>query len=120
VSKTLLRAATKPPFRNRQHSAKEERQYIADLVSTDADGYCYLDCLRAAPQNLDEPSDFIVLLQKHKAIIELGLKEHATDTHTLEKFTWLRAKHNKVVDRLSSPILKTYGFKKGDLRIVPV
>lgn len=119
VSEDLLKAAVNPPFRKRDHSAKEELQYIADLVSTDNDGYHYLDCLRAAPQNLDEPGDFLTLLQKHKALIEAGLKEHAGDPHTLDKFIWLSAKHKKAVKALSPHVLEGYGFKKTDLFIRP-
>ena len=106
------------------HDLDEELGYIRHMITRAEDGVWFIDYLRHADLEMDEPSMYCDLLEKHKRSI-LSLAEVLDRTGRLSsvamKVSWLSRYHNDIVTDLSDSYvaygLPTRGTFDSDRRI---
>jgi len=85
-------------LRKQDHGIKEELQHVDRLLRVDADGKRFIDYLRASESEFDDPASYFLFLESHAALVRGKLA--TTTGRVREKFKWLAAYHNSVVDDL--------------------
>jgi hypothetical protein len=94
------------------HSPKDELGYVGSLLGRDSDGIHYVDYIKGAYEELDEPElGFPLYLFKISEIIKNGINHHNPSVRI--KYTWLREKYNEVVIP-SKKSAKTFDFEDPD------
>lgn len=85
-------------LRKQDHRLEEELRYVDRLLRVDADGKRFIDYLVASESEFDDPASYFLFLESHAALVRGKL---ATATGRVrEKFEWLAAYHNSVVEDL--------------------
>jgi hypothetical protein len=82
----------------REHDPLTELGYIRELLRQDADGLWFVDYLKAASTELDEPALYPEFLEEHRSLVEKRLGEHLTLDRASRAATWLWSYHNQVVE----------------------
>jgi hypothetical protein len=59
------------------------------------------------------------IAEEHGDLIRRGLKRSARDARLAEKYEWLRAYHNEVVEEVDEAILAKVGSSKLVLKVEP-
>lgn len=101
VDPRLLRETEQNPLlRDPDHSVPVELGYIRKLLRTDADGLWFVDYLRAFATEVDEPSQYINLLERHRYLIQRGIELTPKLTSTSRAWIWLWSYHNRVLEEI--------------------
>lgn len=85
-------------LRKQDHDLEEELRYVDRLLRVDADGTRFIDYLGASESEFDDPASYFLFLQSHAELVR-GKLGGTTGT-VREKFEWLAAYHNSVVEDL--------------------
>lgn len=85
-------------LRKQDHDLEEELRYVDRLLRVDADGKRFIDYLGASESEFDDPAGYFVFLECHAELVRGKLA--ATSGRVREKFEWLAAYHNSIVDEL--------------------
>jgi hypothetical protein len=72
------------------HDRDTELQAVTDLLRRDCDGEYFVDYLRVVESEMNDPTQYAGFLEKHKEIIEKGLRRYKANTSVLPKYKWLR------------------------------
>lgn len=83
-------------LRNQDHHLEEEVRYVANLLRVDADGSRFIDYLAGSEGEFDDPAGYLLFLKSHAELVRGKLA--ATTGRVREKFEWLAAYHNSVVE----------------------
>lgn len=105
-----------PALRLWSHKPNEELKYVKDLIKLDSDGYYYIDYLRAMVTEV-EPEDYFNFLIHHRNNIKENLSRFKSDSHTLEKYAWLKDYHNSSINEMNIGFFKSFGSAKSKLKI---
>lgn len=85
-------------LRKQDHRLEEELRYVDRLLRIDADGKRFIDYLAASESEFDDTSGYFLFLGSHAELVRGKLA--TTKDRVREKFEWLAAYHNSVVDDL--------------------
>lgn len=85
-------------LRSQDHDLEEELLYVDRLLRVDADGQRFINYLGASEPEFDHPADYFLFLKSHAELVRGRLA--TTTGRVREKFEWLAAYHNSVVDEL--------------------
>lgn len=85
-------------LRKQDHRLEEELRYVDRMLRIDADGKRFIDYLAASESEFDDPSGYFLFLDSHAELVRAKLA--TTTARVREKFEWLGAYHNSVVDDL--------------------
>ena len=87
------------------HTKHEEMGYLSELVKSDEAGLLYINYLHAIKTEMEDYTDYLRFLQRHKQLIKEG-SSVARTREVKMKYTWLKEYHNKqVADEMNtSPI----------------
>lgn len=80
------------------HSTEEEAEYVDRLLRTDTDGARFIDYLAAGEGEFDHLGGYMEFLDSHAMLVREKLG--ATNGRVREKFEWLAAYHNSVVEQI--------------------
>jgi hypothetical protein len=83
-------------LRKQDHDLEEELHYVDRLLRVDVDGTRFVDYLGASESEFDDPAGYFLFLQSHAELVRGKLA--ATTDRVREKFEWLAAYHNSVVE----------------------
>jgi hypothetical protein len=81
------------------HQISDEVAELLQLLRRDADGVWFVDFLHAALEEVDEPSLYGRLLDKHKKSVEQALRTRKKLDDVAIKVLWAARYHNQVLDR---------------------
>lgn len=102
------------------HDLDEELAYLRTMISQAEDGVWFIDYLRDAHREMDEPGEYCDLLERHKRGI-LALARQLDRTGRLSslamKVSWLTRYHNNTVSTISDSYLSTMGYARDSLSI---
>jgi hypothetical protein len=87
-------------LRKQDHRLDEELSYVDRLLCVDADGKRFIDYLGASESEFDDPSRYFLFIDSHAKLVRGKLA--TTTGRVREKFEWLAAYHNRVVEDLQS------------------
>jgi hypothetical protein len=79
------------------HDRDTELQAVKDLLRRDCDGEYFVDYLRVVESELNDPSQYVGFLDKHRELIEKGLRRYKTNASVLPKYKWLREYHRQTI-----------------------
>ncbi|MFQ6755537.1 hypothetical protein V6Z72_14420 [Cereibacter sphaeroides] len=85
-------------LRMQQHCLQEEIHYVDRLLRVDKDGKHFIDYLVASETEFDSPASYFLFLERHAILVRTNLA--TTTTRVREKFEWLAAYHNSVVENI--------------------
>jgi len=85
-------------LRKQDHRLEEELRHVDRLLRVDADGKRFIDYLAASESEFDDPASYFLFLERHAELVREKLA--TTTARVREKFEWLAAYHNSVVDDL--------------------
>jgi hypothetical protein len=80
------------------HAFEDEIGYVRHCLRLDADGFWFVDYLKAAEGECDSHDGYFALLYEHKHLIESELGAHRPGSREVQKLIWLATYHNRVVD----------------------
>lgn len=83
--------------RDEPYRRDDQVEVIKSFLASDDDGNCYIDYLRVALYESDDPA---WVLKKHNELINRRLKLFADNPPIREKYEWLRQYHDKVAEDL--------------------
>jgi hypothetical protein len=99
VDPDLLRELKAAPFRAREHGAREELQYIMNLISVDGE-YAYLDYFKGIASNNDGDQQLFDFVEKHRDLVRKGLGENEGKPAIIRKYRWMEQRHREFVRTL--------------------
>lgn len=85
-------------LRKQDHRLEEELHYVDRLLRIDADGKRFIDYLAASESEFDDLASYFIFLKSHADLVRVKLA--TTTARVREKFEWLAAYHNSVVDNI--------------------
>jgi hypothetical protein len=97
-TKPLIRAFEDARLRKQDHDLEEELRYVDRLLRVDVDGTRFVDYLGASESEFDDPAGYFLFLRSHAELVRGKLA--ATTGRVREKFEWLAAYHNSVVENV--------------------
>ena len=100
-----------PRLRSQSHTTEFGFDEINSLLAIGDDGTRYIDYLRAAEGNLDDPGLYFDFLDRHATILRSNL-QLKLDRRTKRKFIWLMKYHNSVVDEWRERTGKSEEFRQ--------
>jgi hypothetical protein len=92
-------------FKSRDHTSRQEREYLESLLEKDSDGMYYIDYFFKTQSELDDPEyDFPAYIENLGAIIRKGLmgSTHHTKADLRIKYSWMRERYNRMVEVASN------------------
>lgn len=102
------------------HELEQELAYLRTMISRAEDGVWFIDYLREADRDLDEPGMYCDLLERHKHAI-LAVSNTLDRTGRLSslamKMSWLARYHNDTVTAISDSYLAAMGYDRDSLSI---
>lgn len=102
------------------HTREQDREYLYSLLRQDTDGVWFVDYLRGAKEEADDPPcGYFEFLARHKQFIEAAVARlpHELGPVAL-KYGWLIRYHNEVVGEIDpGQLLRICGIKVADLLI---
>jgi hypothetical protein len=120
VDPGLLRRAEKDrSLGATHHSVEQDRDYIFSLLKEDSDGIWFVDYLRGARDEVDDPPcGYVDFLVAHKAFISKAIADIRDLNSVAQKYAWLISYHNSAVSELNAAAVKEQcGRTIGDLSI---
>jgi hypothetical protein len=81
------------------HDPDTDAGYMKDMLKKDADGKLFVDYLRVAAGELDDPSAFPAYMLNLSGFIDKQLAEFADTPSVREKYEWLRQYHNHTLKK---------------------
>lgn len=101
------------------HDLDEELAYLRTMISQAEDGVWFIDYLRDAHREMDEPDMYSDLLERHKRGILTA--QQLDDTGRLSslamKVSWLARYHNNTIGTISDSYLSEMGYARDSLSI---
>lgn len=120
ISHSILHALQSELLVQSQDTLEEEIEYIKGLLQCGDDGVWWVDYLRAAHGEMDEPDCYPEYLLKHKQGI-LSQNGEVSALGTLSaaahKMSWLATYHNQVVSEIDDSYLEERGADRSTLII---
>ena len=92
-------------FKSKDHTSKQELEYVESLLERDSDGMYYVDYFYKAQSELDDPNyDFPAYIQNLGEVIRKGLmgSSHHSKADLRVKYSWMRERYNKMVEKVTS------------------
>lgn len=92
-------------FKSKDHTSKQELEYVESLLERDSDGMYYVDYFYKAQSELDDPQyDFPAYIQNLGEIIRKGLmgSSHHSKADLRVKYSWMRERYNNMVEKVTS------------------
>ncbi|WP_027056359.1 hypothetical protein [Mesorhizobium erdmanii] len=83
-------------LRKQDHGLEEELRYVDRLLRLDRDGTRFINYLGASESEFDDPASYFLFLENHAELVRRKLA--ATTGRVRDKFEWLAAYHNSVVE----------------------
>lgn len=83
-------------LRMQDHRLEEELHYVDRLLRVDTDGKRFIDYLAASESEFDDLASYFLFLESHAVLVRAKLA--TTTARVREKFEWLAAYHNSVID----------------------
>lgn len=101
------------------HNLKMDRRYVYSLLREDADGIWFVDYIRAAATEVDDPPcGWIEFLRRHRIFIENGAAKAGNKLGRVSvKYAWLARYHNEIVSGIDKALLTHCGVKRGELMV---
>lgn len=101
------------------NTLEQEFSYIRKNVKKDSDGIYFIDYLRSFLDEIDEPANIPLFLQRHKAIILQNAGGASQLSSIAAKYLWMATYHNEVIAGIEEDFFQELGFMKADLQITP-
>ena len=83
------------------HDRRTDEQAVRNLLREDDDGELFVDYLRLAQNELDDPAYYNVFLARHQLVITEGLKRYSQDRTIRAKYEWMDRYHKSTLITLS-------------------
>jgi hypothetical protein len=100
------------------HSIEMEFGYVMGLLRRGSDGVWFVDYLKAALSEMDEPDLYGEYLKKHKSgIVDMSAAGKGEVSSISIKANWLGMYHNEVLGEFTDESLESLGYSREDLRI---
>ena len=109
---------TQSTLRARHHNRKSDREYLMNLITCGEDGVWFVDYLRAAQTESDDPDMYPNFIAKHKRMILRALGSQTVLTKVMHKYMWLASYHNKTVKSIGEEVWARYEIDQDNLLIL--
>lgn len=113
----IHRMKTTEDFVADQHDHEQEKGYITDWLKRDRDGIYFIDYLGLSASELDDVSESVLFLQRHRDLILAGAQAHGQRPSLAVKYNWLLEYHNDYVRTLNEDVLGEYDLDRSDFLI---